>query len=288
MTMYLSGSVGYSLLVYCNMHVLLFADIHDGVKYCTQSNSEFIASFLNRKSNNNQVLLEEIIREEFKLSELWPNAKHTQELKKLNQDNRKIIPVDIRPMLIPFSWELVDSNTELGESTLGAYINNIEQLFNEKSDLFKKYFQENIKIMTVKQNMVETSKISPMVHYNELKDIFKTFKNQYNDLMKNTILTIKKNNREVLYHINNLISMIMEWYIVLLIHNNTKNTIIHVGLAHSNRLLDLLTKVYRFKIISQVGINKMNQIPRNIPSSCIMLSSDVSNMYNRKYGFILP
>jgi len=79
--------------------------------------------------------------------------------------------------------------------------------------------------------------------------------------------------------------MIMEWYIILLIHNNTKNTIIHVGLAHSNRLLDLLVKVYRFKIIKQSGINQMSEIPNNIPSSCIMLPPDVTNMYNRKYGF---
>ena len=79
--------------------------------------------------------------------------------------------------------------------------------------------------------------------------------------------------------------MIMEWYIVLLIYNDTTNKIIHVGLAHSNRLLDLLTLVYRFNIKYQTGINKMIEIPTNIPSACVMLPPDVTNMFRRKYGF---
>jgi hypothetical protein len=285
MSIYLSGSVGYTLLKYKNMHVLLFADIHDGIEYCKQNNSEYIASYLNRNSTNSKVLLEEIIREKFKLTELWPNAKHTQELKKLNQENQNIIPIDIRPMLIPFSWELVSDDTDIGNKTLEFYIDNLNQLFNEKSILFKKYFQDKINSMIKQQETNNSSKLSPLVHYDELKNIFTRFKNRYEKLMDRSIIYIKKHKIDALHRINNIISMIMEWYIVLLIHNDVKNTIIHVGLAHSNRLLDLLTKVYRFKIKNQIGINEMKQIPNKIPSACIMLPHDISNMYNRKYGF---
>lgn len=286
MSIYLSGSVGYTLLEYNSMYVLLFADIHDGIEYCKQNNSEYIASFLNRHSNKNKILLEEIIREQFKLTELWPNAKHTQELKKLNQSNENIIPVDIRPMLIPFSWELIEEDIEMGNKTLDFYIGNLTQLFNEESDLFNKYLKDNIQSMTNKQNLLQSSKLSPLVHYNELKTIFEEFKLYYKDFMSKSIVYIKKNKIDILYRINNIISMIMEWYIVLLIHNDMKNTIIHVGLAHSNRILDLLTKVYRFKIISQVGINKMIEIPNNVPSACIMLPHNIQSVYNKKYGII--
>ena len=116
--------------------------------------------------------------------------------------------------------------------------------------------------------------------------LFNEFKDQYKDMMGKNIIYIIKNKKEILYRINNIISMIMEWYIVLLIYNNSKYKIIHIGLAHSNRLYDILTQVYRFNCKYKVGINKMIEIPNNIPSACVMLSPDVTNMFNRKYGFI--
>lgn len=289
---HISGSVGYTLLERDNMIVLLFADIHDGIEYCDQSKyNKFIAEWLNDKSYKYEVLLEEIIREDLKLTELWPNAKHTQELKHLNKNNSNITPIDIRPMLVPFSWELVETDSigsttsQLGYNTLQFYINNLEKLFNQESYFFKKYFEEKIDTMKKNQDNVTGSKISPLVHYNELNNLFNEFKDQYNELMGKNIFYIIKNKKEILYRINNIISMIMEWYIVLLIYNNSKYKIIHIGLAHSNRLYDILTQVYRFNCKYKVGINKMIEIPYNIPSACVMLPPDVTNMFNRKYGF---
>ena len=291
---HISGSVGYTLLERDNMIVLLFADIHDGIEYCDQSKyNKFIAEWLNEKSYKYEILLEEIIREELKLTELWPNAKHTQELKHLNKNNSNITPIDIRPMLVPFSWELVETDSigstkptsQLGYNTLQFYINNLEKLFNQESYFFKKYFEDKIDTMKKNQDNVTGSKISPLVHYNELHKLFNEFKDQYKDMMDKNILYIIKNKKDILYRINNIISMIMEWYIVLLIYNNSKYKIIHIGLAHSNRLYDILTQVYRFNCKYKVGINKMIDIPNNIPSACVMLPPDVTNMFNRKYGF---
>ena len=58
--MNISGSVGYTLLFNkkTSLHVLVFADIHDGVKYCVQDNAVMISDFL-KKSHNNNILLEE-------------------------------------------------------------------------------------------------------------------------------------------------------------------------------------------------------------------------------------
>ena len=284
---YLSGSVGYTLLEYNNMFVLVLADIHDGVEYCKKNDSEFIASFLNRLGNKstNKILLEEIIREKFKLTELWPHSKHTQELKVLNKENHNIIPIDIRPLLVPFSWELVNNNTFIGNCTLLVYIDNLIQIFNKKSHIYTNYFLQYINEMNNTQENITDSKISPAVHFNELKIIFDDFKKNYNDMMDKTIYFIQQYHIYILNRINNIISMLMEWYVVLLIHINSKNTVMHLGLAHSNRLLLLLQKVYRFKIISQDGINEISQIRSSIPNACIMIPNDISNMYNKKYGF---
>jgi len=240
------------------------------------------------RGNDNSVLLEEIVRDRFNLMELWPESLHTQELKKLSQMNEKIIPVDIRPMLIPFSWELVESNKKLGTTTLIQYIQLLDDFFNKKSYLYNKYI-ENI-IENISSNK-KSSTISPLIHFNELKLLYDEFKTTYSFYMNKTILYIFNNMIDILNHINNMTSMIMEWYIILLVHNNSKNSIIHIGLAHSNKILDLLVEVYKFKIINTMGLNKMKDINMmglsNIDtnSSCIMIPQDIRKKYNKKYGF---
>ena len=289
--MYLSGSVGFTLLEKDNIYIFLLADIHDGVKYCKQ-NSIMISSYLDRLSNNNMIMLEEIVRDNFKLEDLWPASRHTKELKELNKNNEKIIPIDIRPMLIPFSWELVESNKKLGENILSEFLKLLDDFFLRKSILYNKYIRDNIN--TMKHQQLENkgkSNVTPEIHFNELFIIYEEFKNEYKLNMNNTINDIYHNNINILYRINNLCSMIMEWYIILLIHNNIKNCIIHIGLAHSTKILDMLTTVYHFKIIDTNGINKMNDIKNmsynDTPNSCLLLPSDVTKRYkyNKKYGF---
>jgi hypothetical protein len=287
----LSGSVGYTLLELNNtpnnMHVLLLADIHDGINYCTMTNSEMVASWLNKKSNNNTILLEEIIREKFKLTPLWPNSQHTSELQQLKETNDKIIPIDIRPMLIPFSWELINKTTEIGNMKLVEYIGKLVNLFNKKSEFYNKYFKHKIDKMMLTQLNLKKSKVSPLVHYNELNILFNNFLDTYKNNMNDSIYNIKTSNINILYKINNLISLIMEWYIVLLIHDSDyKHSIIHIGLAHSNHILDILIMVYRFKIIEQKGINLIQQIKSDTPSACLIIPSHINNMYNNKYGMM--
>ena len=97
-----------------------------------------------------------------------------------------------------------------------------------------------------------------------------------------TIYNLFINNRDILEKINNLISMIMEWYILVLVHNSTKNSIIHVGLAHSNKLLYLLKDVYKFKVITQNGVNEMNKI-EDEPKACVLIPNEINNIFDKKY-----
>jgi hypothetical protein len=284
MAIYVSGSVGYTLLEHNNIYRLILSDVHGGVTYCIQD-STMISSFLNDLSSDNSVLLEEVITGKFNLEELFSGSPHTQELKRLSNTNNKIKSVDIRPLLLPFSWELVNSNNNLANFTLIKYISLINSFFNLESELYNNYIIDNIKNMH--NNKIKHT-ISPCTHFNELQRLFIEFKNNNSNMMESTILYIYNNDINILHRINNICSMIMEWYIILLIYNNIKNSILHVGLAHSNRIIDLLTLVYGFKLIKQGGINKMTEVENiNTPSSCILIPSDITKKYkyNKKFGF---
>jgi hypothetical protein len=274
--MKISGSVGYTLLKRDNKYVLLLADVHDGVKYCEQD-SIMIDIFLNVKDNNN-ILLEEVLRENFTLTDLWPGSPHTQRLKQLNVKNRKIKPIDIRPMLLPFSWELVAMNKMNQAVSLKEYLLLLDNFFNYKSTRFNNNYivPEMKKSFNMKDLVIK--------HFHILKEKYNEFKKLNMEYMDTKILDIYKNNSDILETLNNITSSIMEWYIVMLVHNSMKNTIIHVGLAHSEKVLMLLTGPYRFDIIKSQGINNMDNL-RDTMRACIMVPPEINNLFNRKNYF---
>lgn len=284
--MYLSGSVGYSFLSLVRgnkqHNVLILSDIHDGVEYCKQD-SIMIAKLLKLFASSNTVLLEEAIRENTQLLSLWPNSVHTTQLRELNKNNMDIIPIDIRSALIPFSWELVKIQEHLGEITLIDYIKPLDDFFNRKSSFYKKYIEAPYNLM--KNN--NKFKMSLERHFIALKDLFEKYKNDNLNIINTTITTLNNNKPIILEQINNLISMIMEWYCILLVHNSENNIILHVGLAHSTRLIDILTQVYRYINNSNSGLTRLtNDIINDSHNSCIMIPSDVLNRFMPKYGFV--
>lgn len=271
--MNISGSVGYTLLKRDNKYVLLLADVHDGVKYCEQD-SVMIDNFLNVKDNNN-ILLEEVLRENFTLTDLWPGSPHTQRLKQLNVKNHKIKPIDIRPMLLPFSWELVGMNKMNQDVSLREYLLLLDNFFNYKSTHFNNtYIVPEMKKDFDKKDLI-------IKHFHILKEKYNEFKKNNIKFMDTKILDIYKNNSNVLETLNNITSSIMEWYIVMLVHNSIKNTIIHVGLAHSEKVLILLTGPYRFDIVESQGVNNMDNL-RDTMRACIMVPPEINNLFNRK------
>ena len=83
------------------------------------------------------ILLEEISREDFKLQELWSTSEHTIKLKNLFLNNQQHIhDIDIRPYLVPFSWELVNKNDE--QLKLNDYLIPLFKFLYIKSDILCK------------------------------------------------------------------------------------------------------------------------------------------------------
>ena len=244
--MLLSGSVGYALLENkdINKVIILLSDIHSGVSYC-ERDSIMIDKWLDSKSSSNDVLLEEVIRENFSLTDLWPGAEHTQRLKKLNRTNSKIKPIDIRPLLIPYSWELLEtSNYQLKNMTLSEYLQRIDNFFNlKKTKLMMDYLVPEIKKLL--KDSDEKMRRLLLSHFEEMKQLYLDYIDTNRDLLEKSMYDLFNSNKDVLEEVNNITSMIMEWYILLLIFNSKTNSILHLGLAHSNRLLDFLIEVYK-------------------------------------------
>ena len=168
---------------------------------------------------------------------------------------------------------------------LSKYIEPLETFFNKSSKFYNNHIKDKVDTMNSIQKLQIGSKLTPSTHFDEINILFEDFKKEFKINMDNDIFTLFTTNIIPLERINNLISLIMEWYIILLIHNNIQNIIIHCGLAHNGRLLDLLTKVYRFNIVEQKGINKIGDLPPSIPSACIFLPYNVIGMFNNKYGY---
>ncbi len=317
--MLLSGSVGFTLLFHekTGKYVLVLADIHDGVEYCSTYLNELditkliknltshnltnqsgfsrlekvyelsgikmsigIADLLEELSHKYNVLLEETLKQEkTKLTDLWPGSDHTQKLKHLNISNDNIRPVDIRPMLIPFSWEILareDMNIKYSMITLKKYLAKIIDLFNLKdTKLVSTYIRPEIKKLQDGMKF----KYSLLSHFYELRKIFMEFLITYESELELDMGDIFNSYQDILERINYIISCIMEWYTIVLIHNSSLNTVIHLGLAHTDNIIKLLTTVYQFKIITQSGLNQMLDITENA-KSCVYVPPKVKEVFN--------
>lgn len=269
--MYISGSMGYTLFKYMNKKILLFSDIHDGVNYCSNADSQFISEYLYNHSGKNKILLEEAVKDDsLKLRDLWPNSKHTQELKQLSiKYQKEIISTDIRPLFIPFSWEVAEINSKYYSIPIKKYLERIDSFFNNKNDyIYNKYFNSHLC-----NDIVST-------HFNELKNKYLELRPSAN--IHKTIGYFKENYLNCLYNINNILDLILELYMIILIICGEDNTyIIHTGIAHSSRMTEFMKEYYKFEIIKQSGTNEIKHI-KEPPLACLYLPTDVKDMFNKK------
>jgi len=281
----IDGGIGYVLFKYNNIYVLVFSDVHDGVSYCKEASIQ-MADYFKSKMNKTNILLEESTQKEVKLKDLWPNAKHTQELKNLANLNNDIKSFDIRPLLVPFSWELIEVEPKYGNITLAEYLSLINNFFNGTSILFTKYIKNDLNKISNNNKKLEKKN---NLHLREIKRQYDLFKKKHYKLMDVSLNNIIKNNNNILEKINDIISYIMEWYIILLILNSEKNIIVHTGLAHSSKLIRLLYW-YKFDPIESDGLNFFEQITNsekieNI-HACIRLPNHIDDVFNKKtFGF---
>jgi hypothetical protein len=267
------GSVGYFLLKGRNNKILLYADKHDDNIGC--DNTTDMAGWMKTKFTSSNIILEEVPRNnESKLEELWPTSYHTQNLKNLYLENPNIIKgIDIRTFLIPYSWEL-DGTEEQRTITLLEYMKKIDEFFSLKNEYC-------IKTLPIYKNLQHTLKGK---HFMRLKKNFKNFLNKHQSLLGETIHNIKQNNISVLNEVNEILDSIMEWYTIANIDDN-RNNVIHVGLAHSEKIVEWLTSHYKYMIEMEQGINYMKYLNSNL-SGCVKLSHEIDTQFGGNNGFI--
>ena len=113
-------------------------------------------------------------------------------------------------------------------------------------------------------------------HYLKIKEDYFKFLKKNNKLLNQDMLLLKKNNTNCLEEINDILSSIMEWYICANIYKNKKKSIIiHIGLAHSEKVLKWLLEHYNYDLLKQYGINSMNNSYITNMTGCVVLETDI-------------
>jgi len=269
----LYGTIGYTILknTQTNNKIIIFADRHDNLPQCT--NKINIANWLKQKIHTSKILLEEVPRDSVNLEELWSDSEHTQELKDLYLSNQtNINGLDIRPLLIPFSWELV-TGTELEHMiTTKKYLEKINRFFT----LSNEYLASNLPNYSVEK--LARTKLGE--HFLLLKNNFKKILETNREFLYFTVGTNKTINLNFLESINLLLDQIMEWYICAQINQpNTKPIIVHAGLAHSEKIVQLLQYQYQWEKIKEKGINNLDLALESNMSGCMPMPVDIDKQF---------
>jgi hypothetical protein len=271
----LYGTIGYTILKNINTKkkLIIFADRHDKLQSC--SNNIDIAEWFKLKLKSKhkliKILLEEVPRYNVNLQELWSSATHTQSLKNIFlESNNEIIGLDIRPLLIPFSWELnIDNKSNPDNITLKEYIKNIDNFFSMQ----EQYLSNNLLNYSVLNLKNKT-----------LGKHFKRIKQNYNKILINHLSDLNEsiNNKiNILTKINDLLDEIMEWNICAnIILYDDKPVIVHVGLAHSEKIIPLLKKYYKYDHVINKGINKIDDLNEfKSINGCVYLDENMSSQF---------
>jgi len=278
---FISGIIGYIYLKKNNINILLLSDNHSNEKYCS-IDSKFISEFL--ESKNSKILLEEVPRfKNQELLELW-STKHIQKLKELYIKNKNIDieGIDIRPMLIPFSLEIFNFNNNqdldyidnIKKITLLEYLKELNIFFNFENNYFLNSLQNTYTDINT-----------------NIGKLFLDIKILYIDISKTKNLTMVELSKDNIFvdKLNNLLSNILEWYIIAKIISDSNRGIskyiIHAGLAHTTNINKLLINKFGFEIINSNGIIDINNV-QNENINCLKLPNEISNQfggYKEKY-----
>jgi len=273
------GTIGFVFLAKEYRKIIILADQHDTLPEC--ENKINIANWFKKKFNSSKILLEEVPREDNKLIELWQESPHTQELKKLYLDNPTIISgMDIRPFMIPFSWEVLEQIDTLNNDyniNMIEYLKEIDNFFS----LQNTFIMSNLPNYNV--NILKDTLLGK--HYLLIKNRYENFLEELNnqELLTQQIRYLNDNHNSKLSILNNLLDDIMEWYICAQVNlYNDKSIIIHAGLAHTDKIIKLLQSHYSFEIKHQEGINSMNKIGYGSRSGCIQIPLEIDSQFGGK------
>jgi hypothetical protein len=270
------GTVGYTFLKSNNetepIYILVLSDIHSKLKYC--DNYIQIADWLKENMINVNILLEEVSREDFKLGELWSSSDHTVKLKNLYLNNSKDIhDIDIRPYLVPFSWELLN---EKGYENIKfkKYVNLVNDFLYVKMDKIGEKINKIYNSKYLKNHILK-------YHLCLIRDEFTRFLLKNNDKLETYIYEIYNKDKSIFIDLNLILDSCMEWYIIAKIFDlkqkNKKNYIIHTGLFHSERINKILKELYNYKVILSEGLNFIDDAENNSDyDGCIFVPETIS------------
>ena len=274
------GTIGYTLLQSSEgNNIIVLADMHDKLPKC--NNKTNIAKWLKSKFKTSEILLEEVPRH-FKLKELWPDSEHTQELKNLYLENTKVIdPVDIRPSLVPFSWEVLTDVKKMPSFEFQLY--NIQ--LSKYLDSINSFFCLNNKKMCETLKIYSPSKLKETKlgsHYLKLKKKYFNYLTKNSKYLNEQLVDIIIMDSDVLEKINNILNSIMEWYICAKIYMKKERPIIlHTGLYHSDNVIKWLTRHYNYKVIKNQGINTIEESEQsdNKMKGCINIDMTTDSIF---------
>ena len=277
------GTIGYTLLKNPNSNnkIIILADMHDRLPEC--SNRTNISDWFTSKINSSKILLEEVPRDNVTLHELWTESPHTQNLKNLFLNNQQIIhAVDIRPYLIPFSWEIL-SDLKTDDSFYDIKFKKYLMVINSFFILDFRYLIE--KLPNYKIEKLVNTKLGK--HFLIIKKNWKKFLENNQIYLNYLIKIVYQNNLNVLEKLSDILDQIMEWYICANIELNLdKPIILHTGLAHSDKVIDWLINHYNYKLENSNGINKMDEIISKPMSGCVSLSPVLRKVLYLRYKYL--
>lgn len=213
---------------------------------------------------------------------MWPNADHTRQLKILKENHKNVIPTDIRPYLIPFSWQLLESSensqsasaiNKYKELSINKYLFYFSEFFKQRGKVYERF------ILPYYEFIEDEDKKILIKIFSAIKNLFiKNFK-KYENLTLNEIL---KKDEDYMHSIDNINSLIMEYYILLLIFSDKRDSIIHTGLAHSSRLKIILVEEFKFKIVEDVSMTQIENYTGSDNTNACILNPSNSEFFNKK------
>ena len=252
--------------------------------------------------NNSQVILEESDpskNKELKLTNLWPDSPHTNRLKQTVEEfHGKIIPVDIRVSLIPFSWELITKKENDGNRSIyrkisaKIYLSMLYDFVNNRGKTYEEYIKPNLDKLSSVEDKVQLNNL----FRKEIKEKFdiiyesiggnkKTMGELFDNASKFENLEDSPEGK-LLLSINEVNSRIMEFYVILLILIDKRNSWIHVGLAHSEIIKKWLPGYFKYTDKGEAGMTSMNTYyemgESEQPKACVLNPNIGDTIVNQK------
>ena len=151
-----------------------------------------------------------------------------------------------------------------------------------------------LKIFFNNRGEVYENFIFPLLNYidkkylKDLLDFLNSVKFDFNKILEKNknkklgdILRNSKNIRPTpLEEIDEILSLIMEYYIIILIISDKRDTIIHTGLAHSTKIVKFLEKIFGYKVVETKGLDHIKDYKGDGIPACTLFPNEQKGRFS--------